>query len=664
MKKRPALSFRLFVIVIVVSSSVVTLLASGSTIFLIRSGMIDRDAITRVRQDSEDLARRTEGLLSSVEQGLVPLTQASLLLDPDRFSALIPPALAAQPMVRAIYFIDGEGITFAVGTRDGRTPRNGDFLGIDFNYNPLYQGLSEDFQTAWSDKFVSTLTGDTSVGAGVRVGTHAAIAELSLETLLSTVETATENDTRVWVIDRRGELVVDTGRRLGSGVFNVREDPVMKQALAGASLPETIEKDGTRYHPAASRSEKLGWVFIVGIPAGLDNALVNGTVIDIVLLALSFLAVAFILSPIWTLTLNRQVLALRALADRIADENADGMDAIGEKGGLIREFDDLSGYMRAMSAKIRERENDLRALNQELERRVRDRTEELEASNAELRESIDTQRRMQGLLVKTENLAALGRLVAGIAHEMNTPIGNAMMAISSLREELRSLRGDFEAGLRRSSLDRFLATAEQGLDISERNVARAADLVTSFKHVASDQTSAARRAFDLADTIRDVLLTLHPSLKRSPHTLKTELKDGVKMDSYPGVVGQIVANLVTNALAHAWDEGERGAITVSARLFPDGELGGKWARVTVSDDGRGIPEDLREKIFEPFFTTRMGGGGTGLGLSIAHNGAENVLGGTLELERGSGRGASFRLDIPLSAPTLNPGNEEEGENNR
>ena len=148
--------------------------------------------------------------------------------------------------------------------------------------------------------------------------------------------------------------------------------------------------------------------------------------------------------------------------------------------------------------------------------------------------------------------------------------------------------------------------------------------------------------------IREVLLTLHPMLKRSPHKLEVDIEDGLNLNSYPGVIGQIISNLVTNALNHAWDDGQGGTLTVAAH----GNAGDGRIRISVADDGRGIPEPMRNKVFEPFFTTRMGRGGTGLGLNIAHNGARNVLGGDLNFESLPGKGTVFHLDIPLVAPVL------------
>nr|WP_320012604.1 HAMP domain-containing sensor histidine kinase [uncultured Desulfobulbus sp.] len=182
---------------------------------------------------------------------------------------------------------------------------------------------------------------------------------------------------------------------------------------------------------------------------------------------------------------------------------------------------------------------------------------------------------------------------------------------------------------------------------------RAAELVSSFKQVAADQTSAARRRFNLQDMVEDVLLTLQPTLKRTVHRLHADIAEDITLESYPGVIGQILTNLITNALMHAWASGDSGNISVLAQRMEEDIL-----RLSVADNGSGIAESLKKKIFEPFFTTAMGRGGTGLGLNIAYNSARNVLGGVLLCEDGETEGAVFHLDIPLHAPHLNSNEQD------
>jgi signal transduction histidine kinase len=643
--KSVAMRFRWFIIVLVSLASVVTLFVSGMAIFWVKASAISQDAVVEANETVRHVEQRTEQMLASVEQTLITLAHASILMDRDKTSIMLLLAMASQPLVRTMYLLDGQGRTFAVWANDSRWPQDPDFVGIDFSLTPLYRSLEGRTDPVWSDKFVSTLRGDTSIGVGIRVGSHTAIAELELATLLKAVETPIGSTARLTVLDRHGEVLVDTGARHAAGVLNLRHDPVVAAALAGTELPRVGPNlQGSHYHPAAARSKKLGWLFIAGIPAGIDNPNLKGTLMEILLLSGSFLLTALALSPFWSKIIASQVDSLRILAGRIAD----GHETVEHQKGPIHEFNTLSRYLRVMADRVRERETALQALNRELEQRVAERTKDLELSNQDLRESLDHNTKIQELLVQTEKLAALGRLVAGVAHEMNTPIGNAVMAISTLKEEQVLLGRRMADGLRRSDLDSFLTHTEQGLEIASRNVDRAAELISSFKHVASDQASAVRRTFELSEMIRDVLLTLHPMLKRSPHKLETDIEEGLKLDSYPGVIGQILTNLVTNALLHAWEDGQEGHLAITVRSNgPDGRV-----RISVRDDGKGIPEAMRRKVFEPFFTTRMGRGGTGLGLNIAYNGARNVLGGRLDFEVPAGGGTVFILDIPLIAPVL------------
>jgi signal transduction histidine kinase len=276
-------------------------------------------------------------------------------------------------------------------------------------------------------------------------------------------------------------------------------------------------------------------------------------------------------------------------------------------------------------------EEALRRLNEELEQRVRLRTAELARAGEEL--------------VQSEKLAALGRLVAGIAHELNTPIGNSLLVATALSESALELQQALAGGLRRSQLDAFLAsTTESGL-LLERSLQRAADLIASFKQVAVDQTSAQRRTFDLAEIVRENVMTLGPSLKRLPVTLVDDVPDGIRMDSYPGPLGQVLANLVTNAVLHAFEGRAHGVVRIEARPAGDGAVA-----LTVTDDGCGIPPENLRRVFDPFFTTRMGKGGSGLGLNIVHTLVTGVLGGRIEVRSEPGSGTRFDITLPCFAP--------------
>lgn len=280
----------------------------------------------------------------------------------------------------------------------------------------------------------------------------------------------------------------------------------------------------------------------------------------------------------------------------------------------------------------------LRELNETLEQRVTARTRELS-------DALDTLRRAQADLVHAEKLASLGSLVAGVAHELNTPIGNAVMVASTLSDHRRSFEAAIAGGLRRSALDHYLASAGEALQVLERNLHRAAELVGSFKQLAVDQSSEQRRHFLLAEVVQEVLLALSPTLRRSRVVLVPEVPVDLALDSYPGPVGQVLVNLITNALVHAFDPGAEGRVQLQAE--PRGSAG---LRLRVVDNGRGIPEADIGRVFDPFFTTRLGQGGSGLGLHIVYNLVTGPLGGRIEVRSQEGAGTEFVIDLPLQAP--------------
>ncbi|MDX5410572.1 MAG: PAS domain S-box protein, partial [Thauera sp.] len=293
----------------------------------------------------------------------------------------------------------------------------------------------------------------------------------------------------------------------------------------------------------------------------------------------------------------------------------------------------------------RRMQDELRALNDELEQRVIARTEALARANQEVAQTLESLRQTQDQLVQSETLAALGRLVAGVAHELNTPIGNALMAVSTLRESSSGFQREVERGLRKSVLEAFVRDLATGLDISERNMHKAGELIASFKQVAVDQTSLQRRRFEVQEIVSETLMTLHPTLKRMPYEVLADVQPGLSMDSYPGPLGQVLANLINNAVTHAFDGRDHGVVRILARAQGEDRVS-----IRVADDGVGIPEAERKRVFDPFYTTRLGRGGTGLGLHIVHANVTRVLGGAVRLLDEEAGGSVFELDLPRVAP--------------
>ena len=294
---------------------------------------------------------------------------------------------------------------------------------------------------------------------------------------------------------------------------------------------------------------------------------------------------------------------------------------------------------------MRKMQRELDVMNQELERLVAARTEELQRSNRDLEETLESLSVAQGELVRSEKLAALGELVAGIAHELNTPIGNAGITLSTLEDHIKAFRDLVPLGLKRSALDQFVENVDSASHIALRNIQRASDMVATFKQVAADRASSQRRTFDAKELVEELSLILQPMLKRTPYKLRTDAPGGIELDSYPGPLSQVLTNLVNNAVMHGLEGRDQGTVRVLVE-----EAAGDQVRFVVSDDGIGMPEDVQSRMFDPFFTTRLGSGGTGLGLHILHNIVTNVLGGRVEFSSAPGAGTEFRITIPARAP--------------
>ena len=252
----------------------------------------------------------------------------------------------------------------------------------------------------------------------------------------------------------------------------------------------------------------------------------------------------------------------------------------------------------------------------------------------------------QTQLVQQEKLASLGQLVAGVAHEVNTPVGVALAASTQITDEVDRFDGLIAAGqLRRADLDDFMTTLHELADLLAHNCTRAGSLIQSFKAVAADRRSDERRRFGLRAYVKDVINSLEPTLNRSQVEILITGADAPTIDSYPGMLSQVIINLVTNALTHAFEPEGRGVVTIHV-----GTADAAHAQLIVRDDGKGIQPDILPKIFDPFFTTRRSSGGTGLGLHIVHNLVTGALGGTISVETTPASGTSFVITLPLTAP--------------
>jgi signal transduction histidine kinase len=285
----------------------------------------------------------------------------------------------------------------------------------------------------------------------------------------------------------------------------------------------------------------------------------------------------------------------------------------------------------------------LRELNQSLESRVAERTHELSETNKSLTETLNTLSQTQSQLVQSEKMASLGGLVAGISHEVNTPIGIGMTAASHLEDEVSRFKVSYEAGnMKRSALEDFMRHALESSSIILQNLKRASSLIGSFKRVAVDQTSEEWHSINVHEYIDDIITSLRPRFKGSNIIVENLCDRDVDFYTNPGAIYQVISNLMLNSLLHAYDEGQSGVIHIYC------EFDQRQLTLTVQDDGKGIPEESLSKIFDPFFTTRRGTGGSGLGLHLVYNLVTTGLQGSIDVQSTVGRGVVFKIMLPVS----------------
>src|SRR5471032_1409757 len=345
--------------------------------------------------------------------------------------------------------------------------------------------------------------------------------------------------------------------------------------------------------------------------------------LDLILVAALALSLRIVFDPLKQLRDGLFDLATRG-SDEVEELPESRRDELGE---VIRGFNAIQRKVKSNIERIREAEDEARKSAQETTQALAD------------------LRRTQESLLQAERLASLGGLVAGVAHEINTPVGIALTSASVLMEATDRVHEAVAGGnIKKSDILRYLETAGESARLIMNNAYRAAHLIHSFKQIAVDQVSEARRRFELHDYINEVVSSLQPKLKKTRIRVAIDCPSDIVLDSYPGALAQVITNLTLNCVEHAFDADDEGSIAIRVALEGD------WIEMRVVDDGKGIPADMLDKVFDPFVTTRRGQGGTGLGLNIVFNLIAKQFAGSISVSSVLGHGASFVLRIPRVTP--------------
>lgn len=265
----------------------------------------------------------------------------------------------------------------------------------------------------------------------------------------------------------------------------------------------------------------------------------------------------------------------------------------------------------------------------------------LEKQTLDLQREIKDREKAEKKLVQSEKMAALGDLVAGVAHEINTPIGIGVTGISYLQDTTNAFRKIFEQGeAKRSDLEKFLDDCGEACQVTLTNLHRAAQLITGFKQIAVDQTSDDKRSFNVKQYIEEILMSLHPKIKKTKHQITVNCPGKLNIDSFPGAFSQILTNLILNSLIHGFEAIPAGEITIT--VTPDNSA----ITLNYRDNGQGMSEEQLSRIYDPFYTTKRGKGGTGLGMHLVFNLVTEKLGGDIECESAVGEGTCISITVP------------------
>ncbi|WP_247871022.1 HAMP domain-containing sensor histidine kinase [Azospirillum sp. TSO5] len=400
----------------------------------------------------------------------------------------------------------------------------------------------------------------------------------------------------------------DSLRRTADGLRHLNQLLIAMDRDAGALVETARQLDETFREEAARIGELLTRILVIGATIGLLLAAGAASVV--------------------ARSISRPVLRLQRQMTRLAEDPLAGpIDG-------TRRQDEFGAMARAAAFFIREI-----GLREQAARHAKDRADR----------ALEDLRRTQADLIQAEKMASLGGLVAGVAHEINTPLGNALMGATHLQDRLAAIgRLAGEGNLRRSDFAEFHDTADELARLMVLNLRQAGELVQSFKQVAADQTSGEGRQFLLKPYLEDLATSLSPSWRRAGHSLRVECPEDIEIDGYPGVLAQILTNLVMNSITHAYHEGQQGHLLIAVAA-PEPDM----VDLVYTDDGRGIAKPDLVRVFDPFFTTRRGSGSTGLGLHIVYNLVANRLGGRVAVDSPSGGGVRFTIRFPRRFATDN-----------
>ncbi|MCH4889804.1 hypothetical protein EZV73_19630 [Acidaminobacter sp. JC074] len=619
----------LFLAVVIVPLFIITFVALGYTRSYIVEMTMDYN-----QQIMNNIQNNIETFFEEPRRDMRLMRDSILLNDGNINSEFAESFINNRRYFHHILLIDGDGTVLQT------YPDTDDIIGFDYSRETAFEKIAAGQSEAWSRTYIYTRENLVSVNYAVPMGDKVLLGIIHLSAIEhELIENINDPDLLVGVTNSSGVYIMHSD-------YNQVVQRVTDPHVLGDSLDfESVTYNSKRYYASMRETEYQGWRIIIYEPYDrLQQRIVKYiTYLSIIIIGLASISTI----------LGRKVfdIVFKNLDQVVTNTKsvAEGHYAIADEDSVFIEFNEINKNFRHMASEVKTREDlilnqsyEIEQMNRELENRVIERTNELFSTNQELEIALENLKLTQEQLIESEKLASLGDLVAGLAHEINTPLGIILTIVTYLQESTGKVKEKYDSGLlKKGDFEQHLKASLESESLIYDNINRAIELISSFKLISAEQRNIEKREILLYEFLENIIKSLEPQMKKNNIQIRLECSKTIEIETIPLSLYQIIINLVMNAKIHAYDL-VGGYVDIHVTEMTD------YVRVSLKDYGRGIEPDNIKKIFDPFFTTRRGAGGTGLGLNIVYNSVKQNLQGNISCVSELGQGTEFIIDLPFN----------------
>lgn len=517
-------------------------------------------------------------------------------------------------------------------------PENYANVGFDLSASENYKAISSGHEKYWSQTYVDRRFGQTSIDFALPLRDHILVGTIQLESLNKVInEIIQKHDLIIGITDNTGTYILHSNYR------NVEQritDPFVNRQRLNYDYVHLSNDD---YYGTNIKSNYQNWnIVLYEHVSHLQDTTVQFSII-LILIILTFTSLVILLGNKFKTLIIDNLSAFVSRTKNIADGDYSRRimkSHFVEFNEIGQHFTQMADRIKSRELKITDQKEEIELMNRDLENRVHQRTQELVKTNEMLENTLENLNSTREQLIESEKLASLGNLVAGLAHELNTPLGIILTVVTYMQEATEKITDKLHSGtLKKDELVKYNKSMAESESLIYDNVTRTTDLVSSFKLISSDQMIHEVRTIDLHDYIENIVRGLEPGLKKKHVQIQLNPSEHIEIKTIPGSIYQVMVNLIMNAALHAYDS-DGGLIEI------DINDSNEDVEILVKDYGKGISEDNLKRIYEPFFTTKRGQGGTGLGLNITYNAVKQSLKGSISAKSELGIGTHMTVTLP------------------